>query len=323
VALFRRWRRGLNWRGRLAEQLLVLALAFAALLPGHAPVVAAQDAPVAACQYAPTQRLAQVADGGIREASALVASQQWPGVYWTLNDSGNAPVLYAFDQYGAPRGAFRVSGATNVDWEALQLGPDGAGGYALYIGDIGDNDQLRSDPVIYRVPEPEPAPPGGRASASETAPATTFRFVFPGRAHNAEAMLVHPMTGEVVLISREVTGLSLVYRLPPLLDADLVLLTDFVDVVEVRTFDPASGQVTDAAVSADGRHVALRTYASALMYDVPDGASLATIWEQQPRVYPLGDGPKGEGITFGYGTDDLMTVGEERPTMLYRTPWRC
>ena len=303
--------------------LLVLGLAAATLLPLSAPVVVAQDAPPAACQYAQTQRLAQVADSGVREASALVASQQWPGVYWTLNDSGNAPMLYAFDQDGVPRGAFRVSGATNVDWESLQLGPDGAGGFALYIGDTGDNDQMRSDPVIYRVPEPEPAPPGGQPSGNQTAPATAFRFVFPGRAHNAEAMLVHPTTGEVVLISREVTGLSLIYRLPPLLDADLVLLTDFVDVVEVRAFDPASGQVTDATISTDARHVVLRTYASALVYDVPAGASLATIWEQQPRVYPLGDGPKGEGIAFGYGTDDLMTVGEERPTMLYRTPWRC
>ena len=123
-----------------------------------------------ACQYAPTHRVAQVHETAIREASALVASQQFPGIYWTLNDSGNTPMIFAFDQDGASRGSFRVTGATNVDWEAMQLGPDGDGGFALYIGDTGDNDQMRRDPVVYRVPEPEPAEAGDTALVGRDRP---------------------------------------------------------------------------------------------------------------------------------------------------------
>src|SRR5688572_29318051 len=156
-------RRDRGWIGRVvvAAGLLLTATAQAPTAAAEGP---AEPAPrTVACQYAPTSRVAQLHDRGIREASGLVASQQWPGVYWTINDHGNAPVLFAFDQDGAPRGSFRVHGASNVDWEALQLGPDGDGGFALYIGDTGDNDQNRRDPVIYRVPEPEPAPPGSTA----------------------------------------------------------------------------------------------------------------------------------------------------------------
>jgi hypothetical protein len=56
---------------------------------------------------------------------------------------------------------------------------------------------------------------------------------------------------------------------------------------------------------------------------VADGASPADIWGQQPRVYPLRDRAKGEGITFASGYADLMTVGEECPAVVCRTDWRC
>ena len=273
----------------------------------------AQDA----CHYASTQRVAVVSDPAIREASALVASQQWPGIYWTLNDSGNGASVFAFSQDGALRGGFRVSGAGNVDWEALQIGPDGDGGHALYVGDIGDNDYQRRQLAIYRFPEPEPGTGG------ETAPATVFRFTYPSLNHNTEAMLVHPVTGEIVLMTRETSGFSLVFRLPLPLDSENVMVADLVDVLDVRTWDAASGQVTDAAISPDGRQVALRTYASVLVFDVPEKAELDAIWTQQPRVYRLADGPKGEGLTFRLDTADLMSVGEERPTALYQTSWQC
>ena len=115
--------RGSWWAAcRLASTALIAGSMLLLLSGPHLPsAVLAQDA----CHYASTQRVAVVSDPAIREASALVASQQWPGIYWTLNDSGNGASVFAFSQDGALRGGFRVSGAGNVDWEALQIGPDG------------------------------------------------------------------------------------------------------------------------------------------------------------------------------------------------------
>jgi hypothetical protein len=313
------------WRTarRLVGAALIWTSVLLAALP-LPPAALAQDLPPATtpaqdtCQYSTTQRMAQVNDPAIREASGLVASQQWPGVYWTLNDSGNGAVVYGFDQDGGPLGAYRVPGAGNVDWEALQLGPDGDGGHALYVGDIGDNDHQRRRLSIYRFPEPEPVVGGG-----QTEPATVFTFSYPGLHHNTEAMLVHPVTGEVVLITRETSGISMIFRLPLPLDSENLMVAEFVDVIDVRGFDAVSSQVTDATISADGRQVALRTYASILVFDVPAKMELDSIWAQQPRVYRLTDGKKGEGLTFRLGTDDLMSVGEEKPTALYQTSWQC
>jgi hypothetical protein len=314
--------------GRLAISAgLLLALASTQ----HATVSAADGPPGpltpsrSTCQYAQTHRTVQVRESGVREASALVASRQFPGIYWTLNDSKNAPVIYAIDEDGAPRGAFRVTGASNVDWEALQIGPDADGGFALYIGDIGDNDQLRRQPVIYRVTEPEPLPPGSPSSMGETAPSEVIRFVYPGQPHNTEAMLVHPKTGEVLLVTRELNGISMIYRLPLPLDGSSTPMADLVDIVNVRALDPASGQVTDGTISSDGQQIALRTYTSVLLFDVPGGLLKDTIWEQQPTVSRLADGPKGEGLTFRLDSSDLISIGEEKsaPTWLYETTQQC
>ena len=321
----RRWSRSI---GRLAVAAGLLLSTTAAGQPSPA-LAASAEAPAdpapsrVACQYAPTRRVAQVHNNAIREASGLVASQQFPGVYWTLNDSGNAPMLFAFDQDGGSRGSFRVTGASNVDWEALQLGPDGDGGFALYIGDTGDNDQMRRDPVVYRVPEPEPAPVSNGAFVGETAPATAFHFVFPNRSHNAEAMLVHPKTGEITLVTREVSGMSLVYRLPLPLDPGTLMLADLVDVLDIRPLGPGpSSQITDGTISPDGQHIALRTYTNVLIFDASN-ADPAQLWSQTPAVFPLADGPKGEGITYRLGSDDLMTVGEQVPAGLYETDLQC
>ena len=320
---------------QLVQSLIgVLAVAGATLMDGRGSVGAAdgppsvQTAAEATCTYALTAPLSQVANPAIREASALVASRQWPGTYWTLNDSKNSPTVFAIDEQGRARGAFQVPNATNVDWEAMQIGPDGAGGTALYIGDIGDNIHLRRDAVIYRVPEPRPAEPGVVATLP-TEPAAVFRVRFPYGADNVEAMLVHPTSGEVLFFSREMTGYSLVYSLPTLTESDQPQVPEFVGALPVRQYEAirgvSDGQITDGAISSDGTRVVLRTYASALVYDLVEGEPLASIVEKEPRVYPLGDGPKGEGISFRLDSEDLLTIGEAKTTAatLYETAWHC
>jgi len=295
----------------------------------HSVAMAAEGAPGGpastqdSCHYGATNRMSQVSNSAIREASALVASQRWPGTYWTLNDAHNAPMIYAFNEQGQPQGAFQVGNAGNVDWEAMQMGPDGSGGYALYIGDIGDNNLRRREGVIYRVPEPEPAPAGEQGIVGTTAPATAFRFVFPFRAQNVEAMLVHPNTGEIVLVTKAQTGISLVYRFPLPADGQDPVILDLLDAVDLRLFDPRGGLITDSTVSPDGRHVTLRTYTSILVYNVQESAPLGSIWDQTPRVYQISDGAKGEGITYRFASDDLISIGEGPTTFLFQTSWQC
>lgn len=290
---------------------------------GSPTVGAAASPPAAACGFGQTRRLAEAEDRAIKEASALVASRRWPGILWTLNDSGNTPTLYALDEEGRSRGTFRVEGASNEDWEALQLGPGRDGGQALYIGDIGDNDGRRRELTIYRVPEPQPVEPGPRITTGRTAAAEAFKIAYPSGARDAETLLVHPQTGEILLLTKEHLGRTAVYRVPVPLDGRRVNRMEKVGDVDLAPHGGKADLLTDGAVSADARRVMIRTYGSAFEYDVPPGAALATIWNQPPRASKMDDGPQGESITYRADGSAVISIGEGSPARLYLTPRGC
>ncbi len=255
-----------------------------------------------------------------------MASRRWPGVYWTLNDSGNDADIFAIDEQGASRGIFPVDNARNVDWETMQLGPDGAGGFALYIGDVGDNDESRRESAIYRFPEPEPMAAGTRNQESRTARAEAFRITFPNGPRNTEAMLVHPTTGEIVFITKDERGRSEVYRVPTPLDSRRPTALQLVGRLDLSRLGARGELVTDASVSPDAQHVVVRTYTSGLEYDLAAGAPLVSLWGQgspSPRLFKLDDGGHGEGVTYRPDGQSIVTVIEDDPTSLFDTQRRC
>jgi hypothetical protein len=131
------------------------------------------------------------------ENSAAAMSSTQPGVLFTINDSGNDPLLFAIDTLGANRGVWRVLGATNVDWESAAVAPCAVGSRdsCVYIGDTGDNKASHPHRVIYRVREP-------RATGSrDTVRAERLRYVYPDGPHDVEAMYV-ARSGDIVLITK-------------------------------------------------------------------------------------------------------------------------
>src|SRR5215213_3894622 len=74
---------------------------------------------VAQHRYGPPVNIASLKDKSVSESSGLVASRRTPGVYWTHNDSGDGPFIYAFNSRGEASGVFRVTGAQARDWEDI------------------------------------------------------------------------------------------------------------------------------------------------------------------------------------------------------------
>ena len=90
------------------------------------------------------EKIAQLPDE-LHESSALV---MYEDVLISLNDSGNENKLYVFDKKGELLNQCMIENARNVDWEALVYDGDSM----LYIGDIGNNQNIRTDQKIYGVP---------------------------------------------------------------------------------------------------------------------------------------------------------------------------
>jgi len=111
----------------------------------------------------------------------------------------------------------------------MALGPCPSG-TCLYLGDHGDNDALRSDCAVYRVPEPvvEVGAPVGVVSDW---PYEVFPFSYPDGPRDAEALMVHPSTGDVYIVSKIPVPLrGAVYRFPqPLTPGQPVTLVKVAD----------------------------------------------------------------------------------------------
>lgn len=275
------------------------------------------------------------------ESSAVVLSSSQPDIVFTINDSGNEPVLFALDTTGATRGRWKVAGASNGDWEAAARGPcvqdasvtDSATSdissrntpratACLFIGDVGDNGATRKRLTIYQLAEPTVT--GNMTQGSLTA--TALRFSYPDGAHDVESMYVGP-EGTVYLITKradkDASGRlrqALLYSLPPAVwnsrDTAIATLLDSLPIV------PGSAdkrQITDASLSADSRYLAVRTYGQVFTF-ATDSLTGRVRSEVPPALCNIVQTERrhGEGVTWMSDGRELLLSHEGRNAPLAR-----
>lgn len=66
---------------------------------------------------------------------------------WTLEDSGNANSIYGLNSNGEIVKDITIENTENIDWEDISKDKEGN----LYIGDFGNNDNMRQDLCIYKI----------------------------------------------------------------------------------------------------------------------------------------------------------------------------
>lgn len=320
-----------NEMGLMQRNVITLALLLAALATGcytseatRLREVAAETRKVDASALTPLPvdpaqavQLALLEDRRITESSGLVASRRNPGLFWTHNDSGDGPFVYAFDRAGRARGAWRVEGAQALDWEDIAAGPGPVQGQSyLYAGDIGDNERAREFVVVYRFPEPEvPAGQADGKEARKTEPAEAIRLKYPDGAHNAEALAVHPTTGDLYVITKA-SAEAVVYKLAAPFDSKA--LNTLTKVATLRGPDFFGTLITGADISPDGRRAALCDYAQGYELTLPEGSkSFDEIWKQTPTAVSLGPRLQGESIAYRLDGAALLATSEKTPTPLF------
>jgi hypothetical protein len=274
----------------------------------------------AALAQAQTARVvARLEDLAVSESSGIVASRSYTGIYWTHNDSGDGPVVYAFDREGHRQGRFNVTGAKAQDWEDISIGRGPAAGrWYLYVADTGDNLRNRREVVVYRVPEPEPTPECRKGC--ETAPATAIRLRYPDGPHNAEALLVHPTSGDLYIVSKSGgadTNTTVYVARARELSAGGSTLTAIASLdIPEKIFRTMVGGITGGDISPDGRRVALCDYIRMYEAVLAPGAVFDDIWKQPFTASTVRLGPQTEGICFTADGQALLTTSEGSPCVL-------
>jgi hypothetical protein len=269
--------------------------------------------------YGPPAQIATIKDKAISESSGLVASRSTPGAYWTHNDSGDGPFIYAFDTHGDSLGVFRVTGAQARDWEDISIGPGPQRDKSyLYIGDIGDNDQQRSEIIVYRVAEPVlngPKSPKNRPEVTE--PAEAIRLRYPDGKHDAEALIVHPTTGNIYIVTKVVLVNPGVYEAAAPFDSGKLITMKRIG--EVRVPSVFGGVITGGSISPDGRRVALCDYFQGYELVLPArSTNFDDIWKQRMTGFDLGKRKQGESIAYRLDGKALLATSEGKQPALFQ-----
>lgn len=227
-----------------------------------------------------TQEVTRFSDPAIVESSGLVARDR---ELITTNDSGDGGQLFVVDQRtGKTR--------STVDWasdpqDVEALAPADRG--EVWVGDIGDNFSSRTSVEVTRVSLP--GPPRTR----------TFEVRYPAGPADAEALLSHPETGQLFVVTKSVFG-GEVLALPSRLRASRPN--------RATSLGSVAGLVTDGAFFPDGRHFILRNYSRAFVYAYP---TLDLIAE-----FALPDQPQGEGLAVAGPSCILLSSEGIRASVL-------
>ena len=292
----------------------------AALQAASAPATSTLPAGLPIDAFDPPEVVCTIADPRLNEASGIVASRANPGLYYTHNDSGGKPAVYVVDREGRIRFELVLEGATNIDWEDIALSPGTGGALDICVADIGDNNQNRADVQVYRLPEPKLTGAAGTRPTRVAVSPTRYNLRFVDGPRNAEALVVHPKTGEGFIVSKRLDGGADVYRIPAPWDKGktIEMLTigrlAFPDAAPVQTI------VTAADLSPDGTQLVTRSYVCGWVWTLPQGATdggMAALIRRKPVRIELAAEPQGEAICFSPDGRCLLTISEKTPTRLY------
>jgi hypothetical protein len=260
--------------------------------------------------YAPARLVCRLENPAIDESSGLAVSGLDEGVYWTHNDSGGAPVIYAFDALGRDLGACRVARAHNVDWEDIAAFALNEKHY-IAVADTGDNQALmslgkkgRAGCVIYFVEEPALNGRALRAGASASLRAIQ-RFTYEDGPHDCEAVAVDARGGAVYLATKSLALGGGVYELAvPRMDGSTT------DRVAHKVASVAIPLVTAMDLSGDGARLVILNYFGAAQFARSPGEPWQQALARTPRWAKLSDPGRYEAVAFGRDGATLYVTSE-------------
>lgn len=266
----------------------------------------------------------------IDESSGLARSHRAAAFYWTHNDSGGEPVLYAIDATGRFLGAVRIAGATNIDWEDMTSFELDGTAYLL-VAEVGDNFGQRTDCVLHIIREPDPKDlnPARELTADI---AWSIPVAYPAGPRDCEGVAVDVTDRTIYLISKR-TKPPVVYQLPlqpdPAAPAPLAAVVGDLNGIPEPTGPTAlinapwgRYRASPCAfdISPDGRTAVVLTYGEVYLYQRDGAATWAETFAAGPLTLAAHGLPQAESACFA--TDGraviVTTEGSPAPLLQYR-----
>lgn len=265
-----------------------------------------------AIAYGAPRLLCRLANRRVNESSGMTCSRRNKGVFWTHNDSGDGPRIYAFNAKGEDLGTFVVPGVRPQDCEDMaSFTMDGK--HYLLIGDAGDNAKRRESYALYIVEEP--ALPANRVRATGRAKLVHgIFFTFEDGPQDGEGVAIDTTSRTIFVATRTYRLQCDVYALPfPTKDR-----TDNAVARRIARLKIRVGNAMD--ISPDGRRAIVGTYGDAHEFTRRPKETWAEAFARRPRVLKMPRRRKGEAIAYGTDGATLYLTSEGSPCPLWEVP---
>lgn len=227
-------------------------------------------------------------DPSIKEASGICMSMKYNNHLWIQEDSGNPPQLTLLKNDGTTAAKIYLRGATNFDWEDITRYSNN-NKHFLVIGDIGDNNKIRSHCSLFILEEP--------STNSDTT--TNFQeliYTYTDGPRDAEAFVIEPSSLDLFIFSKETSG-STVYK----------LVYPYTGGIAEPVGTLSQNMITAASVSPDGKDLLVKSYFNINHYSLAKG-SITEALKKDPTLIPYEAEPQGEAI--GFSTSGFYTLSE-------------
>ena len=235
--------------------------------------------------------------GIIDEASGIADSKKNPGLLWVEQDGGNPPEVALLSYNGIIQKKIYLKGLQNRDWEdiAIGSGPDPGENY-IYIAEIGDNNAVYPDYVLYRFIEP-------RQTMDTVYAWDKITFQYPDGSHDAEAIIIDNEMKDIYIITKR-DNLSRIYKLTFPQSTTVVNAAIYVGEMKI------SG-VCSAAISPDGKELLAKNYTNVYYWKRNNGESIVSALQRMPVTLGYALEPQGEALCFKNDNSAFYTLSEK------------
>ncbi|MFA7237900.1 MAG: hypothetical protein WC058_13635 [Phycisphaeraceae bacterium] len=270
--------------------------------------------------YAPPEKLGELQSKLLDESSGLACSRRSsaPGsqtLWWTHNDSGDGPFLYALGPRGEDRGRVELQNVFAIDWEDMCSFTLDNHPYLL-AADTGDNLRKRRRYSLYILGEPDA--PGENKSVTITH-FRTVHFEYPhGQSYNCEAVAVDSNTHVIYLVTKrwfindDIP--TRVFRIPlpdPAKPDNRTLPAEQIGQLDLS-------MVTAMDLSPDGRRAVVLTMTGLYEFSRKPDEDWPAAFKRPPRSLPLPILKQAEAVAFATDGLTIQLTTEQRPALFYQ-----
>lgn len=238
------------------------------------------------------------------ESSGVCISINNPGMLWTHEDGNNVNFVYLVDANTAEIVCrYRVTGASNIDWEDIEIVEDPQSGRAyLYIADTGDNNENRQNVSVYKFEEPVYSSADyGQTLAINSASLERFNFNYPDGSHDVEAMMIDPQNRDIYFITKRDEA-SKVYVMPHPYQSGQTNITYWVGDLGFR-------EASAASINFAGDKVVIRNRQNLFYWERAADEAIYNTLSRTPSRLPYIGEVQGEAICFDK-EDNYYTTSE-------------